>query len=62
MLKNIFTLHLENEAVVEALRQKLDSTSSGADLKEWFAIIDYDDDGFLTPYEVIIGIKTVYKN
>mmetsp|Transcript_10478 Transcript_10478/g.9019 ORF Transcript_10478/g.9019 Transcript_10478/m.9019 type:complete len:101 (-) Transcript_10478:355-657(-) len=52
MLKNLFTLHLENEAVVEALRQKLDQNSNGQDFKEWFAIIDYDDDGFLTPYEI----------
>ncbi len=44
-------LHLENEAVVEALRQKL-SRDKTLNLKECFELLDDDGDGFVTVIEV----------
>jgi hypothetical protein len=51
LIKNLILLHLEDEAVVEALRQRLNKDSS-FNQKECFGLIDYDGDGFLSVTEV----------
>lgn len=53
--KNIILLHLETEAVVEALRQKL-AKEEDFNFKEAFDQIDYDGDDFLGVLEVNIFV------
>lgn len=50
-MKDLFVHHIENEVVVEALRQKL-NRDSAFDLKDAFAFLDKDRDGYITIYEV----------
>ena len=44
-------LYLENEAVVEALRQKLHRTKN-FNIREAYEILDMDRDGYLSLFEV----------
>jgi len=53
--KNIILLHLETEAVVEALRQKL-AREEDFNFKEAFERIDYDGDGFLGVLEIRVAM------
>ena len=52
IFKDLWVLHLENEAASEALRQRLDSRKK-FNLEKIFFAIDYDQDGFLDEIDVI---------
>jgi len=51
IFKRSWILHLENEAAVEALRQRLDARKNFK-LEKIFYTIDYDADGFLGEIDV----------
>jgi len=59
LFKRLLLLYLENEAIIEALRQKL-ARNKGFNIKVAFEMMDLDRDGYLTLPEVIYEIfKTV---
>jgi Ca2+-binding EF-hand superfamily protein len=55
LLKGLLTTHLENEAVIEALRQKL-SRNPGFNVRESFENLDSDADGYITLYEIRVAM------
>lgn len=55
LIKQLIMTHFENETVVEALRQK-NERSPHYNLRKVFEYIDADDDGFISVYDVKIGI------
>eukprot|EP00331_Platyophrya_macrostoma_P021349 CAMPEP_0176446816 /NCGR_PEP_ID=MMETSP0127-20121128/24576_1 /TAXON_ID=938130 /ORGANISM="Platyophrya macrostoma, Strain WH" /LENGTH=546 /DNA_ID=CAMNT_0017832973 /DNA_START=42 /DNA_END=1682 /DNA_ORIENTATION=- len=54
LLKALFIQHIENESVVEALRQRLVREPT-FNFKDIFAFIDQDEDGQITVYELRIA-------
>jgi len=50
-MKALYALHLENESIVEALRQKL-ARDPRFDTHRVFDLLDRDQDGFITIYEL----------
>jgi len=50
-MKALYAIHLENESIVEALRQKL-ARDPRFDTHRVFDLLDRDQDGFITIYEL----------
>jgi len=55
LLKSLLVLHLENEAVIEALRQKLNSNPQ-FHVRSAFEFLDSDGDGYVTLYELRVAM------
>ncbi len=53
IFKRLLLLYLENEAIIEALRQKL-KKEKGFDIRKFFEYIDNNGDGFISLKEVSI--------
>ena len=58
LLKDLFVLHIENETIIEALRQKLQKNKS-YNLKDLFSFLDSDKDGQITLYDVNAVVLTM---
>jgi len=52
LFKRLLLLYLENEAVIEALRQKLTRNKGGFNVRAAFELMDLDADGYLTHLEI----------
>jgi len=62
LFKRLLLLYLENEAVIEALRQKLTRNKGGFNIRAAFELMDLDCDGYLTHLEIkdIMDVNDVF--